>query len=486
MDLKTLDSRIISRPAPQDIGTHPDFVIRARPICPSKQKWTEVTPYRISGSWMNLTEAALQHTELCLASLEFDGEIEIMVQWTAGTISEAEILPSIHGIEVTVLEQKTATFTMTSSQDVMLMLNGNKWTAVHIVANEIDHSNPTCNTKDIWYFGPGINNCKAMEHVVDGKLRVPSGKTVYLANGAFLTVGLHFKDVDSAGVCGPGFIYLPQPSDFIMEKQGAILIENSTNISVSNVTAVTAKGFSFLAGQSKGIDINRYRSFSSAGNGDGLHFLSTSSVTIKKCFLRNSDDTIAINCDRWNYKGSSEDYIIEDCVLLADIAHPILIGTHGNPKQPSAVRNVRISNIDILDHEENQAWYQGCIALNAGDGNLLENIYFKDIRVRKITKGQLVNIRVMQNAMWTTGPGRAVRNVIFENLSLASKDSSGLNPSQILGYDRDRCIEGITFRNLVVAGHSVHEGMKKPRWYMVEDFVPVFVNEHVKKLVFLQ
>jgi hypothetical protein len=171
---------------------------------------------------------------------------------------------------------------------------------------------------------------------------------------------------------------------------------------------------------------------------------------------------------------------------LADVAHPILVGTHGDPKRPASIRNIKISNVDSLDHEEPQVWYQGCIALNAGDGNLLENLSFTDIRVRKITKGQLVNIRMMQNAMWTTSPGRGVRNITSENLELGSTNSGNVYPSQILGYDRERCIEGITSKNLIVKGKIIHVDMEKPQWYMVEDFVPVFVNEHVVGLAFVE
>lgn len=487
MAKQTLDPRIVSMPAPQGIDKHPDFTIKARPAKCESQSWTEATPYRVMGSRMDLARAALQEHPVCLSSIELDGPFEFMVQWSGGTIHKAEILPSIHNIDVEILEHNSVRFTMETPRDVMLMLNGNKWTALHLIVNSIDHNAPTCDTADTWYFGPGINNGKAYQNVVDGKLRVPSGMTVYLSRGAFLTAGLHFKDVHSAGVRGPGFIYHPEKSSkFLMEQQGALLIEGSRNISVKDVTAVTFKGFAFLAGQSKGVTISQYRSFSSEGNSDGLHFLSTSDVKIEKCFIRSSDDSIAINCDRWEYHGSAENYTIDDCVLLADVAHPILIGTHGDPKRPAEIRNIKIRNIDILDHEEPQVWYQGCMALNAGDGNLLEDLNFIDVRVRKITKGQLFNIRVMQNAMWTTGPGRSVRNVTFENLELDLTDSENVYPSQILGYDHKRCVEGITFKNLSIGGETVHRDMDKPRWYMLEDFVPVFVNEHVAGLAFVK
>src|SRR3546814_5286006 len=45
---------------------------------------------------------------------------------------------------------------------------------------------------------------------------------------------------------------------------------------------------------------------------------------------------------------------IRNCVLLPDIAHPINMGTHGNPDKPETTSNVHISNIDILDHRSEE------------------------------------------------------------------------------------------------------------------------------------
>lgn len=472
---------------PIDVELHPHFTVRARPSVAANNQdrpWSDVAALLVDASSINLSSNCFQSHQISVASIEINSPVEITVQFTTGGIQQAKILPASRGINVTLQNSNTVQFTVDGPRDVMLEINSNKWLALHLLINAIDPQAPTEDTKDVWYFGPGINNGKAYEKVVDGKLKVPSGTTVYLAAGAFLTAGLHFIEAQNAAVRGHGFIYKPKTENFILEKQGAILIEKSCNISIEGVTSLSATGFSFLAGQSKGIHVNAYRSFSSSGNGDGIHFLSCSDVVVENCFLRNSDDTIAINCHRWDYYGNSENIIIRNCTLLPDVAHPILIGTHGNPAKPECIRNVHISNVDILDHEENQLWYQGCVALNAGDGNLIEQVHLEDIRIEKITKGQLLNIRVMQNAMWTTAPGRGIRDVTIRNMHLDLENSKVVNQSQILGYDNERRVENIRFQNLVIGDKSIHECMSKPRWYMVADFVPAFINEHVHNLKF--
>lgn len=464
---------------PNGIPTNEAYSIRVQPCGSRKAKedWLTLPAYSVNVSSINKASNIFNNYAISVASLDIHGPIKIEARYTLGPVETVLVRPKSYAIEATV-EHNVITFTLDRPRDVMVQVNGNKWTALHLLTNEIDADAPTRDTDEVWYFGPGINNGTAYSKVLDGNLTVPSGKTVYLAGGAFLSAKLKFINVSNAAVRGRGFIYHPSG--------GAILIEGSSNINVENVTSLSATGFSLTAGESRHIHINGYRSFSSHGNGDGLDFFCSSDILVEKCFLRNSDDTIALYSHRWNYYGDSRNIIVKDCVLLPDIAHPIQIGTHGNPAKPETMADITFSNIDILDHEESQLWYQGCIAINAGDANLVENVLFENIRVEKITRGQLINIRVMQNAMWTTAPGRGVRGITFRNVELDMESSEIVNPSQILGYDTTRMVEDITFENLKVGNNIIYDAMPKPRWFMVSDFVPMFVNEHVTNVKFNQ
>jgi hypothetical protein len=197
--------------------------------------------------------------------------------------------------------------------------------------------------------------------------------------------------------------------------------------------------------------------------------------------MRNSDDNIAFYQHRWNYYGDSKNITVQDSTLWADYAHPINIGTHGNTPNPETMDGVTIRNIDILNHHEPQMWYQGCIAINAGDDNLIENVYIDDIRVEDFQTGQLLNFRIMDNTKYNTSPGRGIRNVVIKDLVYNGHHA---NPSQFLGYNEDRLITNVTFVNLTVNGLKISDTMRKPTWYNTADFVPLFANEHVYNLTF--
>lgn len=467
-----------SYPAPEGVPISQEFTVAVRSANPNADAttWTPVAAYATDVADVNTTCNEFNKYPISIVSLDIQGPVEIKAVFS-GQVKKARIRPKSLGILARVEGEHTVVFTVERPVDLMLELNGDKWQALHTLVNALDDVAPAADAPNLWYFGQGLNNGTAYSKVIDGNLFVPSETTIYLAGGAFLNAKLNFINVSNSSVRGHGFIY-KGPNG------GAILIERSTNILVEKVTSMGATGFSLTTGEAHGVHIDGYRSFSSHGNGDGVDFFCSTDVLVENCFLRNSDDTVAIYGHRWNYSGDTRNITIRNCTLLPDIAHPIHIGTHGAPAKPETLSNIHISNIDILDHYENQMWYQGCISINAADENLIEDVVVEDFRVEKISKGQLINIRVMQNQMWTTAPGRGVRNITLRNIELDIDECDIVNPSQILGFDDSRRVENITFENLKIGGQLIHAGMAKPRWYMVSDFIPMFINEHAKNVKF--
>ncbi|KAH6616385.1 glycoside hydrolase family 28 protein [Boeremia exigua] len=454
--------------------------------------WHAITAVTTTVASVNITRNEFNTHNIAVASLSISPgqSLEFKIRYDCSKVDAAVIRPASFGI-YTKIDDGCIGFTLDRAVDVMLEINGDKWQALHLLVNEIDPDEPNCDSMGLWYFRPGVNNGCAYDKVVDGQLVVPSDTTIYLASGAFLTAQVVFSNVENSSIRGPGFIsrlgdaYVASASQRPRELDGgAVLIERSKNIIVEGVTSLRSFGFSLPVVEGKDIHINRYRSFSSYGNGDGIDLFCCREVLIENCFLRNSDDTIAIYGHRWDYYGDTRNIKVRNCTLLPDIAHPIQIGTHGNSKRPETFSNIHVSNIDILDHCEHQMWYQGCISINAADENLIQDVLVEDIRVEKITKGQLFNIRVMKNAMWTTAPGRGVKNITLRNVELDQERSENVYPSQIAGYDAGRKVENVKIENLKIGGQYVHDGMAKPRWYMVTDFVPLFANEHVENVVF--
>ena len=174
---------------------------------------------------------------------------------------------------------------------------------------------------------------------------------------------------------------------------------------------------------------------------------------------------------------------MQNSTLWADVAHPIFIGIHGNVDKPEILENLNYVNIDILDHKEKQLNYQGCLAINAGDENLIRNVRFEDIRIENFRQGQLVNLRIFFNEKYCKAPGRGIENVVFKNVSYAGNRAE---ISVIEGYDAQRKVRNIRFENLRINGQIISDDMPgKPKWYHTGDMARIYVGPHVEGVSFL-
>lgn len=123
-------------------------------------------------------------------------------------------------------------------------------------------------------------------------------------------------------------------------------------------------------GASSNVTLHDVRSISHPQWGDGLNvFGGSSNILFDRVFCRNSDDCTTAYATRKGFSGSVRNVRMTNSTLWADVAHPIFIGLHGNPAVGDSIVNLRYDNIDIICQSEPQVDYQGCLAINCGDGN---------------------------------------------------------------------------------------------------------------------
>jgi hypothetical protein len=407
--------------------------------------------------------------------------VRVKVNYT--TVREARIRPSSRGI-IPKINGNIIEFSMKSSEYLSLEINGDVFENLQLFADTIEKERPNPNDPNVIYFGPGIHNI--------GRMTVPSNKTIYIAGGAVVIGELIIDHVKNVNIRGRGILtQLPVQQNSSAPNQTAppqqsrndqLLIQFSENIKVSGIIEMP-KGYAVLVGESKNIHINNFKAFSSTGNADGIDIFCSKDVTINHIFLRNSDDCIAIYGHRWNYYGNTTDITINNATLWADVAHPLLIGTHGDSDHPDTLQNIKLRDMTVLDHHENQLDYQGCIALNAGDSNLIRNISFENVNIGDIRKGQLFNLRIMFNRKYNTSPGGGIENILFKNVTYAG---SHANMSVISGYDDQHAIKNVTFENLTINGTLIYDTMKgKPGFYKTGDMANIFIGEHVDGIKFV-
>lgn len=447
------DKRLITYPAPAGVPLNGDFAIKVR--LPGSE-WQALSPYQIK-----VDESGKRgHSEqkASLASFDFKGTVEVSVTFNRGNIHSARIRPLSYGIKPRI-EGNTLRFSLARPRNLSIEVNGDIFHNLHLFANPLEKSRPNPNDPGVIYFGPGVHELRKHQ------LHVSSGQTVYLAGGAVLRGAILIDKAHNVRVLGRG-----------MTDQRAVRITNSKDVKVSGVFASQ-----FFTGGSQNVSLRNVKCISYSGWGDGADVICSSNVLIDGAFNRNSDDCVAIYAKRGDFSGGSRRITVRNSTLWADVAHPILIGTHGNTKNPETIEDLRFQNLDILDQMEAQLDYQGCMSINAGDSNLVRNVRFENIRVEDFRLGQLINLRVFFNRRYCTSPGRGIEKVWFKNIIF---NGTHANPSVISGYDETRKIKEVVFENLTINGIHISDHMKKMKWFKTADMADFFIGEHVQGLKF--
>lgn len=450
--LKTYD-------APEGAVLNDKFKVFVRPD--DKKDWIQIPSYMIYVDEVIDTKHCVKNSSM--ATFDLDGSVDVKIVCREAKISSAKVRPLSYSISHSVINDSTLIFRLDKPANISVEINDDIFGNLHLFANPIDKYGISESSENVVYFGPGIHEFK------DGVYRIESGKTVYISGGAVMKGQMLIENAHDVKLIGRGII---DPK----VKMG-IRIANSRNVYVEGLFATQC-----ATGGSENVIIRNVKVISYYGWGDGMNVFSSRNVTFDGVFCRNSDDCTTVYGTRLGFEGPSSNVTMKNSTLWADVAHPIFIGIHGNPDKPEVLENLNYINIDILDHKEKQINYQGCMAINAGDDNLVRNVRFENIRIENFRQGQLLNLRIFYNKKYCKSPGRGIENVLFRNISY---NGDNAEISIIEGYDEDRCIKNIRFENFKINGKLIYDDMPdKPKWYYTGDMCGIYVGPHVEGVSF--
>jgi alpha-L-fucosidase len=427
------------------------------------------------GDWQDLFEYAVQvdlHNpqNSSMAYFDFTGRVEISVTNNRGPIKSTRIRPLSYGV-LPEVKGNTLTFILSEPRNLSVEIDGDIFHNLQIFAGPIETNRPNKDDPNVVYFGSGVHELPRRG------LQITSGKTVFIDGGAVVQGHLLCNKVENVRIVGRGILSKAPGGGRI----GGIKIDNSKNVLIDGII-ITPPGGSINISESNDIRVANIKSISYGQWSDGIDVYCSRNVVIEGVFMRNSDDCIAIYAHRNKWYGDVKNVTVKNSTLWADVAHPILVGTHGNTENPETIEDLQFINLDILEHHEMQIDYQGCMSLNAGDSNLIRNVRFENIRIEDFQEGQLVNLRVMFNKKYNTSPGIGIENVLFKDITY---NGTHANLSVIAGYDDTRKIKNVVFENLKINGQIISDKMPgKPEHFKTGDMARFLEGEHVEGLAY--
>lgn len=447
-------SRLVTYSAPKGAELKSDYTVKVRT---TGKEWKTVDTYAVK-VYKNSDGGTVEKASM--GYFDFEGEVEVAVTSNNENVKSVIVRPLSYDIK-TKIQGNTVIFKLDKPSNLSVETNGDIFHNLHLFANPLETYR--LGKKDI-YFAPGIHQ------LLGDTMMVKSGQTVYIAGGAIVRGTIKVNGVSNVKVLGRGEIHP-------VGRGEGIYVSNSRNIKVEGIVTTQCP-----VGGSYGVEISNVKSISSYGWGDGMNVFASSNVYYDGVFCRNSDDCSTVYATRKGFVGGCKNITMVNSTLWADVAHPIFIGLHGNVEHPDTIDGVTYRNIDILDECEKQIDYQGCMAINSGDNNLVRNVTFENIRIEDIRQGQLLDMRISFNHKYCKAPGRGIENIFFKDVTY---NGNNAEISIISGYDDSRKIKNVRFENLRINNTLINDDMAgKPKWYKTGDMARIFIGEHVDNVTF--
>ena len=432
------------------------------------KEWTKIDTYMAK---VNAPQNDGSHkvTEISYCFFDYTGDVFVRVVCKNKKYKTARIRPDYRGTIANVQNDSTVQFLLFQPENVSVEFDGNiadnllVFTSKPTISKEDAEKTAKSQGRTFRYYAPGL--------YTEESIKVPSNTTVYLDGGSYFSGTFAIEDAENVSILGRG-IARPQNG------YEGCHIYRSKNVLIEGLIVNTCP-----IGESSHVTLHDVRSISHPQWGDGLNvFGGSSDILFDRVFCRNSDDCTTAYATRKGFNGSVRNVRMTNSTLWADVAHPIFIGLHGNPEMGDSIVGLKYDNIDIICQAEPQVDYQGCLAINCGDGNFVKDVIFDNIRIEGIRQGSITQVKVGWNQKYCTAAGSGVENILFKNIRYYGNLS---NMSVITGYDDQHKVRNVTFEGLKINGQKIYDDMPgKPKWHVTADYVPMFVGSHVENLIF--
>ncbi len=452
-------------PVPRGMVLQEDFCLRVRSV--GMQDWQELKAYRVKVDMHDVRCASM-------AYFDFSGKVEVEITFPKFyTVYRVDIRPLSLGI-LPEIGAKRITFVLDKPANLSVEVNKDRFHNLHLFAGAIEEVPDKAGENVLvvqgsldrpGFLGDGINaRLEAMPkdrmlyvepgiyYIGECIWHLPSHTHIYLEGGAVLMGGLAMEHAEDVYISGRGILYLADYHRFT--SINGIRIGNSRNINIENIIFINPPHYTVALGNCENVAIRSIKSFSCEGWSDGVDMMSCRRVLVEGCFLRTSDDCVAIYGSRWDNHGGSREVTVRNMTLWADVAHPTMIGVHGDHREEGdVIEEIIFENIDILEHHEFQPGYLGVLAINAGDKNLVRKVTYRNIRIEPFEHGKVLDFQVKWNKDYNPAPGRGIRDILVENVRVISGDGEEL--SVIAGYNAEFLVRDVRIRDFYRDGRKM-------------------------------
>ena len=423
------NSKVIVYPAIPGLKTSDLYLIKVN----HREIWTE--KFRTNMNIGKLPDWFIEpytkvQQEIHQASFSCNGKLQISIRVT-DAIKKVSIHPLSRKIKIYVCKN-VLTFSLPGPDKLYIEIDS--LPPLFVFANPMEDENISPDDPGVHYFGPGVHR--------PGYITVKDNETVYIAPGAIVYGGIRANGVNNIRVIGCGIL------DGGFEFKQMVLVENCKDVLFDGVMIRNGDGWTNTLINCDGLKYNNVKVLSFCPSGDGIDPLGSRKIVISNCFLRCTDDCIAI-------KAPALDQVVDD-VLVTDntmigfaFSDGVTIGFETNA---DSVSNVTVRNCDvILARGGSRVEGHSGFSIICDGPAVINNILYENIRVEK-SEIKLFELQITDGTKYGNGPPGHIKNIKLNNISWNNE-----GPIVLKGFDENHRVQSVTFDNCTVAGKQLSD-----------------------------
>jgi len=378
--------------------------------------------------WFTSTPYTRVQQEVHIASFSCQDPIHVEIE-VSEPIETASIHPLSRGIDP-VIENNRLNFTLPGPDKLYVSVN--ELPPLCFFANPMEEWVPDPDDPGVMYFGPGIHE--------PGMIHMKDNETVYIAGGAIVYGGIRTNGASNVRIMGRGIL------DGNFEYQRMVVPENSDQVEFEGILIRNGRSWTNTIVNCTNVRYESVKVISFGPGGDGINPLGSRHVSINNCFLRCTDDCIAI-------KSPDSTKVVEDIKVTNNtmIGYAFSDGiTIGFETNGPLIQGVTIRNCDILmARGGSRVDGHSAFSVICDGPSVINDVLFENIRVEEPVL-KLFELHITDGSKYGINPPGHIRNIHLKNISWESE-----RPVILQGYDQEHQIRHVLFENCTIGGKVV-------------------------------
>jgi hypothetical protein len=379
------------------------------------------------------------------AYFSFEGKVDVKVTFLA-PVYNFDIRPKSRNIQAE-LYRNQIQFSLDKPENLSIEINKNLKRPLFLFANPLETNAPDRNDKNVIFFEAGKIH-------YPGQVNIKSNQTVYIEGGAIVRGHLMTDKGRNIKILGRGIL---DNSQYLKGSHRPVEINECENVLIDGIILTECRHWSCASHACKNVTYNNLKIVSDNDWDDGIDIVGSQKVLVNNCFIRTKDDCIAVKSGvnyftKFNSSINVKDVVVQNSVMWNGIwGNGLEIGFE---TRSDTIQDVTFKNCDLI-HVEGP---EGTFTIHNGDRAVIKNVLYDDIRVED-SRGWLIDFKILFSQYSKDKQRGRIENVRFRNISV---EGETFPYSQLLGFDENHRIKGVSIENLVIQGtkvNSTYNGM---------------------------